>query len=246
MEAKYKAPALVKGLEIIELLAPQSDPLTLSEICTALDRSKSEIFRMVQELDRTGYIEKPEGHDGFRVTRKLFTLGMERPRVSTLLEVALPEMRKFSQLTHQSCHIAIHSGDDIVVIARMESPGPVTFSVRIGHRQLLARSSSGVVIYTWCLEDTQKEMLTRIKASDRNFDKAKFLQLSETTLKNGYMRKQSRFIDGVTDISAPIMRGGQTTASLTAPCISEIGTLATLPVAELIETTKRISDQLSQ
>lgn len=246
MTVKYNAPALVKGLEIIELLASQSASLTLSEICTQLGRSKSEIFRMVQELERMGYIEKPSGDDGFRVTRKLFMLGMENPRVATLLEAALPEMRKFSQSTQQSCHIAINSGDEIVVIARMESPAPVTFSVRIGHSQLMSKSSSGVVIYTWSAEDVQKNMLKNMKATDKHFNKNMFLELSKETLKTGYMRKPSRFIQGVTDISAPILRYGQTTASLTAPCISTIGGSTDLPVSELIETTKRMSERLSQ
>ena len=245
MSTKYRAPALVKGLEIIEFLAPQTDTMTLSEICKNLGRSKNEIFRMVQELENSGYIDKPEDNDGYRVTSKLFMLGMERPRVSTLLEAALPEMRKYSQLTHQSCHIAINSGDEIVVIARIESPGPVTFSVRIGHRQLLSKSSSGVVIYTWSLPAGKKQLLKQMKLVDSGFAKSKFIQLSDEALENGYLSVPSCFVDGVVDISAPIMRAGQTAAALTSPCIFTHGEKLNLPVSELIEATNKISALLT-
>lgn len=244
MVSTYKAPALAKGLEILELLAPSLNPLTLSEICEELGRSKSELFRMVQELERTGYIEKRGDEDGYSISDKLFMLGMERPRVATLLEVALPEMRKFTQLTKQSCHIAIQSGDEIVVIARIESPGPITFSARIGHRRLFSKASSGVVIYTWSDAKQQKELLKQMKSIDKKFNKSEFLKLSDKTLKDGYMSKPSPFIQGVTDISAPIMRQGQPTASLTAPCISKADQKDELPIQQLLEATNKISRQL--
>lgn len=245
MAAKYTAPALVKGLEIIELLAPDPDALTLSEISDALGRSKSEIFRMAMELERLGYIEKSPTNQGYHASEKLFTLGMERPRIKTLLEVAFPEMRNFSNATNQSCHIAIRSGSEIVVVARMESPGPVTFSARIGHRQYLPNTTSGVVIFSWSSRDTQREILKDMKSNNQKFDKAAFLSLSEETLAKGYMKKTSPFITGVVDISAPILRSGQATAALTSPCISEIGQDKDLPVSQLIEATDNISAQLT-
>ena len=35
---------------------------------------------------------------------------------------------------HQSCHLAVASGDQMVVIAMAEAPGDLGFSVRIGYR----------------------------------------------------------------------------------------------------------------
>ena len=54
--AKYRAPALEKGLDVLELLASAKAPLTLSQISTRLDRSVSELFRMVQVLEARGYV----------------------------------------------------------------------------------------------------------------------------------------------------------------------------------------------
>ena len=47
--AKYRAPALEKGLDILRLLAGERTPMTVSTICQRLDRSQGEIFRMVQD-----------------------------------------------------------------------------------------------------------------------------------------------------------------------------------------------------
>ena len=48
--AKYRAPALDKGLDILELLARAQAPLTMTGIAAAIGYSKGEIFRMLQVL----------------------------------------------------------------------------------------------------------------------------------------------------------------------------------------------------
>ena len=51
---RYQAPALKKGLEILELLATSEQALTMSDISGALGRSVGEIFRMLQVLEERG------------------------------------------------------------------------------------------------------------------------------------------------------------------------------------------------
>ena len=115
-ESRYRAPALEKGLEILELLSGQREPLTMAAISERLGRSTSEIFRMLQVLEQKGYIEKSPSGDGYRITNRLFTLGMAQPPVQTLVETALPVMRRLANAIGQSCHLAVPSSDQIVVI----------------------------------------------------------------------------------------------------------------------------------
>ena len=53
---RYRAPALDKGLDILELLATSSSPMTLTAIVNQLGRSHGELFRMVQVLEFRGFI----------------------------------------------------------------------------------------------------------------------------------------------------------------------------------------------
>ena len=43
----YSAPALEKGLDLLELLSSEVDGLNITEITTRLDRSGGELFRML-------------------------------------------------------------------------------------------------------------------------------------------------------------------------------------------------------
>ena len=58
---KYRAPALDKGLDIIELLASTDDTLSQAEIAKSLDRSPNEIYRMLDRLVRRAYVRRTEG-----------------------------------------------------------------------------------------------------------------------------------------------------------------------------------------
>jgi len=55
---KYTAPALEKGLDILERLSLSETGLSLSEIARDLGRSVSEIFRMLVVLEQRGYISQ--------------------------------------------------------------------------------------------------------------------------------------------------------------------------------------------
>ena len=55
-EEAYQAPALAKGLEVLEFLSGQTEPYAVSELARALGRSRNEIYRMVVVLERSGYL----------------------------------------------------------------------------------------------------------------------------------------------------------------------------------------------
>jgi len=72
----YSAPALDKGLDILEILAKTVMPMTMSEISDKAGRSRGEIFRMLQVLELRSYISRNGAGDGYVLTNKLFILGI--------------------------------------------------------------------------------------------------------------------------------------------------------------------------
>ena len=73
----YAAPALEKGLDILELLASSGRPMGTRQLAEELGRSKNEIFRMVHVLLGRGYIQRDPATDLLMLSNKLFTLGMQ-------------------------------------------------------------------------------------------------------------------------------------------------------------------------
>src|ERR1017187_6650898 len=67
-QRRYRAPALDKGLEILEYLAGQRMPLTQLEMADGLGRSSGEIYRMLLCLEERGYLAREAESGKFRLT----------------------------------------------------------------------------------------------------------------------------------------------------------------------------------
>jgi DNA-binding IclR family transcriptional regulator len=99
----YSAPALEKGLDILELLAREEHPLTTRQIADALGRSKNEIFRMVHVLLARGYLQRGDVNDELLLSNKLFGLGMQTTRARDLVSVAAPIVERFAEEVRHCC-----------------------------------------------------------------------------------------------------------------------------------------------
>jgi DNA-binding IclR family transcriptional regulator len=99
---EYRAPALDKGLDIIELMARAGEPMTPARISARLNKSTNELFRMVRVLERRKYIEMPAGQIGYVLTDKLSRLGTVFDDSKMLPDYNLLAMRRVRELEEEN------------------------------------------------------------------------------------------------------------------------------------------------
>jgi DNA-binding IclR family transcriptional regulator len=242
--SRYRAPALEKGLDVIELLAAEKSPLNLSAISQRLGRSSGELFRMLQVLEFKGFITVSENGTGYVLTNKLFALAMAQAPVRSLVETALPIMRKLTYDIGQSCHMAVASEDQIVVITRIERPGDLGFSVRIGYRREIVRATSGLVLFAYQDEETRRNWLKRCRLKGEAADS--FVARANVVRERGHHEAASDFVRGIVDLSAPILRGETAIAALTVPFVHSNPLVKEMPdtVAFVTAAAKQISHDI--
>jgi len=243
-EKRYKAPALEKGLDVLELLARHGEPLTTSQIANKLGRSVSELFRMVLTLESREYISQFQGKEGYGLTNKLFSLGLASAPTHTLIEAALPKMKQLATEVGQSCHLVVLSNDQIVVVARVENPRDLSFSVRVGYRRQMIESTSGVVLCALQESSKREAMLEALEKKHGESELKSFREKVDNILRDGHIHAPSEFVHGVKDLSSPIVSGGEAVASLSIPYIQFTPELCSEEEAllKLIECTKKISE----
>ncbi len=244
--SRYRAPALEKGLDVIELLVTETRPLTMSEICSRLRRSQGEMFRMVQVLQGRGFLIQDSATDGYYLTDLLFTLGMRQPPTQGLVEIAIPKMRALANEIGQSCHLALYARGEIVIVARMESSEQIGFSVRVGYRRSIAQAVSGTVLFGFQPPDVQAIWLRALPSSVTKGEVDDLFARADAARKDGFVRAGSYFVPAVTDISVPVMRGDRAAAALTVPFLQHANVTKSMSdVTNLsLQTAKDISAQL--
>ena len=241
----YKAPALEKGLEIIEYLSAAAEPSSMVRIAEALGRSKHEIYRMLHVLEDKGYIERASD-ERFSVTNKLFELGMRNPPIRNLHDVALPVMRELAHSLEQSCQLVVRTGTQMVVVARVESPIEIGLTVRVGYRRHIMQSTSGRVLYAFQPSDEQKRFLAELReTAPKGVSIRGFLADAKQALADGCVAHESDFVDGVVDIGAPIfdLSHQGAVASLTVPLMR--GRYASTDLNTAIEQVKAAANAIT-
>lgn len=215
---RYHAPALEKGLDILEHLGAVTEAPTLGDLGEALGRTRGEIFRMVAVLERRGYIERV-APDRFALSDRLFSLAMQQPRQRALAEAALPEMRRFAEATGHSCHLAVASGAQMVVVAHVPSPAHVGFAVRIGHRQPLVVTGSGLCLLAFMTPERRERVLR--ESPEAEGQRAWLAETLGAIRAAGHVLRPSRLAEGITDISVPVTdpASGAVLAALSCPFI---------------------------
>ncbi|MCU1542605.1 MAG: winged helix-turn-helix transcriptional regulator [Microbacteriaceae bacterium] len=141
----YAAPALEKGLDVLELLADSSGPRTQTEIAVALGRSVGQLFRVLLTLERRGFLVRT-GSGGYLLSPRLFDLAHRQPPLRGLLAAAAPPMRRLADQLGQSCNLGVREGDSVRVVAQEESPTAFGFSVRVGALFPVGESLTGAVL----------------------------------------------------------------------------------------------------
>lgn len=220
---RYSAPALEKGLDILELLSQQDGGMTQAEIARALGRSVSEIFRMLVVLTERGYLAQDPDSDRYILTTLLFEVAHRTPMVRRLTSLAGPLMKRLSREVNQSVHLAVVSGDAILVIGQVDSPGNNVMSVRLGARIDLWRASSGRVILAHLPAQALAETFGRVPLPE-GMDQADLRAELDQIRGLGFEVRDSFVVRGIVNISVPVIdHSGHAIAAMTIPHLERYG-----------------------
>lgn len=241
----YSAPALEKGLDILELLCRSESPLSQKEIAQRLGRSVGELYRMITSLVERGYVVNVD--DRFHITTKLFELAHINPPTHRLLTEAMPLMQKLSGDIDQACHLTVYSQGRQIVVAKVDAPSGMGFSVRVGAELDVLVSASGRVLLAF--QDDETRQIRIAESLDRRPDQAD-LQIGptlDTVRARGFESIPSVQVRGLYAVSFPIMDSqGHAIAALTVPYAERIDKIDRKSIATVEETLGATAQTLSR
>lgn len=243
---RYRAPALDKGLDILELLASVDGGLTQAEISKRLDRSPNEFYRMLDRLVRRGYVTRIDG-DRYSLTLKLFGLAQLHAPVRRLASYATPLMRELANNSRQANQLAVFDRGSAVVVAQQEAPEYWGISIRVGSHISLFDTGSGHVLLAFRSPEEREMMISEhVKSRKEVVLSDDFYARLDQIRERGYEMMASIQTAGVYNLSAPVLGpDGKGIAALTVPYITLVNSPAapdiTKTISLLVETARQLS-----
>ncbi len=218
--SESQAPALQRGLTIIELLAARDEGATLSEISSALQLSPASIFRLTGVLEESGYVIREEPSRRFRLTRKLLLLAQPQHEGRSLVESCLPAMREVLQLTGETVQLCVLANQECVMIEQLASTHPFKYIVDIGSRPPAYCAAPGKAMMAHLPEaelSAAFETMKLEKLTDRTLATRKELLDDFAKIRTrGFAVDHGEHFDGIHCVAAPLLdRHGYPVASIT-------------------------------
>lgn len=247
--ASYSAPALEKGIEIIELLADEPGGLTIADIGHRLRRSMNEVFRIIVVMEGHGWLNKNPDTYRYTVTYHLLEMAMRATPARSLTAVAAPVMSELAAATSQSCHLVVRAGGRGLLIQREENASlQGGFALRPGANVDLARSCSGHVLLAFEPPHALAAILRQLPRP-LSWPLAKLEPRIAQVRRRGCEIQPSARTTGVTDVGFPIFWfDGQVAAALTIPYLAVIDNTAPTSLNEtrdlLGEAARKVSMEL--
>lgn len=221
--SRYRAPALDKGLDILELLAEHEAGLTQAEIAKALGRSPSELYRMLDRLVRRGYVRRSTRDDRLLLGLKLFALATRHPPMRRLLQLAGEVTTRVAEQTLQSCHLSLYRDGNLFVAVQADSPDRLSLGVRLGAEVDLLTTGSGQVMLAFQSAVRRQRMLDAHATEPASACRQELCALLDAVRQAGHVRKASAQTAGVVDLAFPVLgRTGDAVAALAIPFIGRL------------------------
>jgi DNA-binding IclR family transcriptional regulator len=241
----YSAPALEKGLDILETLCRSEQPLSQKDLAQRLGRSVGEIYRMLACLVNRNYVTLVD-ESTYGLTTKLFELAHVNPPTHRLLFEATPIMQRLASELDQSCHLTIYGQGKQVVLAKVDTPSGMGFAVRAGAELDVIISASGRVLLAFQDEETRKlrieeSLQRRPEQADPQID-----SILDKIRVAGYESIPSVQVRGLWAVSFPILdTQGRAIAALTVPYAERIDQMQRKSIPEVTDALGTAARTLS-
>jgi DNA-binding IclR family transcriptional regulator len=245
---EYPVPALEKALDIVELLANQKEGLSLGQISDAVGRSVHQIYRVLQALERRGYIYRDRPAGLYYLSMMMFELAHRHEPLRGLVQIALPPMRRLSDAVQQSCNLGVNNAGRVLILAQVESPAPFGFRVRVGAEFPLLQTATGRTLLAFQPDHVIDRWLQSEGIGGGQEGYAAQIALLDGIRKKGYEEVADGAQPGITDLVLPVMGPfGYSVAALTVPYVAtsysayDISSVRTAAMAAASEIAKVFS-----
>lgn len=217
--SRYRAPALERGLDVLEALSDVELGMSRAALADSIGVSVSQIFRMLDCLQRRKYIALDPRSNLFSLTSRLFEMSHRHPPTRRLMALALPIMRAAAFASRQSIHLSVFDDGDALVLAQCDTLEDSGYFVKPGTRRDVFLTASGRVLLAFQNDDERKRRLaTAFAKSPGLMSEADYLRRLEIIHFQGFEEMPSLQISGVHNLSFPVFdASGHATAAMTLP-----------------------------
>ncbi|MBC7378895.1 MAG: IclR family transcriptional regulator [Burkholderiaceae bacterium] len=194
--------AVGRALAIFDAFDNDHLSLSLQEISERIRMPKTTAFRLVNTVERAGFLIRMDNQQ-YCLSLKLVRLaGMVRSTLS-IRDIARPVMAEINAQTSETITLNTISGTERMVLEVVDTPSPLMSMARQGqHMPLLLGASSRILMAH--MDEAELEKVLKVTAAGKDLDRAAFDRELARFRRQGYALTRGQRVAGLTAIAVPV------------------------------------------
>jgi IclR family KDG regulon transcriptional repressor len=205
-----KVPAIIKGFEVLELLANSRMPLGVTEIANLLELNKSTVFNIVHTLLELGFLDGV-AENKVRLGLKFYDLSRVADPYAVLISKIHPFLEEINRQTRLSVFLGFRHGQKAVIIDKVDSLQDIKVSSEIGMKIPLIAGSHGRALLSHLSEQQLNKILSEKKISPFTAKSCtsltRLLREIQQTREERFAYDDEGYIEGIRSLAIPILTG---------------------------------------
>lgn len=193
--------AVGRALAIFDAYDNEHLSLSLQEIAERIRMPKTTAFRLVNTLERAGFLIRMDNQQ-YCLSLKLARLGGLVRSTLSIREIARPVMLQVNEQTSETIQLNAIVNFDRMVLEVVDTPAPLMSMARPGqHTKLYLGAASRIMMAHMAPEELERVLKAN---ADSDFDRAAFDRDLARYRRQGYAVTRGQRVPGLTAIAVPI------------------------------------------
>ncbi|ABL81165.1 MULTISPECIES: IclR family transcriptional regulator [unclassified Nocardioides] len=197
---------LGKAVTMLRAFTVDDQVLSLAELVRRTGLAKATVHRVAGDLVDNRLLDRTAL--GYRLSGGLFELGMRASLERGLLELAMPFLQDLYERTHETVHLGLREGHDVVYVAKIGGHRQAAAPSRTGGRMPVHCTAIGKALLAHADAAVQREVLSGPleRRTPHTIVAAGLLQRQlATVLEAGVAFEQEESTIGLLCVAAPVL-----------------------------------------
>ncbi|MEH7744050.1 IclR family transcriptional regulator [Neobacillus drentensis] len=196
--------SLQMGLNILEILAMEKEPLKFTDIQNRASMTKSNLYKYLSTLSQFGLINRNPHTNMYTLGHKLVQLGNVALGQTSLIEVVIPYFKKITEFTNLTVLLAVPTIKGPFISYILSADYGINIGAQMGTHLPLS-SSTGVVFSAFEKDVHRKEWEVEELSKFNENELRQFQNEKEKTRQLHFASKTEPLIMHVSSFSVPLL-----------------------------------------
>ena len=244
---KYNIKAVSRCFQILDFAANQNGPISIQDVCAALETNSNMAFRLLASLQSSGYMTK-DPHTGlYAISLKSLKLSRSALQSQEIRKVTMPYLELlWNQFPKANVNMAVFYNGEVLMLDRIDTQSTPRTYFTPG-RQLPFHCTAVGKVLTSEMDEKEIDVLIKEKGLAKYTeqtitDPIAFKKELAKVRSEGCARDRNEFIDGDNCSAVPVRgRDGKIIASISVSAL-----VSNMSVEEIERAIPRLKDTASR